>query len=113
VAASGVVITQVAFDTGHSSGIDGRLSAASILAVAVSSRCRDSCWAQSCPLPRAGLASNPSTGHYCDSGWSESCRALVVAVVVIHEPCCRTAITRMDRCGWRICCFTQTYVPLR
>src|SRR6201996_9537329 len=82
-AAIGVVITHVAFDTGHYGGVDGRLFGRFDLAVAVFFAL--SCfllWRSHAAAAR-GLASRPSTAHYLRSRVVRIMPAYLVAVVVI------------------------------
>src|SRR2546423_15414516 len=82
-AAIGVVITHVAFDTGHSSGVDGRLFGRFDLAVggffALSGFLL---WRSHAAAPR-GLAPRPATGHSLRSRVVRTMPAYIVAVVVI------------------------------
>src|SRR6202161_2073406 len=82
-AAIGVVITHVAFDTGHYSGIDGRLFGRFDLAVAVFFALSGFLLWRSHAAAARGLASRPSTGHYLRSRVVRIMPAYLVAVVVI------------------------------
>ena len=82
-AAIGVVITHVAFDTGHYGGIDGRLFGRFDLAVAVFFALSGFLLWRSHAAAARGLASRPSTGHYLRSRVVRIMPAYLVAVVVI------------------------------
>src|ERR1700761_720786 len=82
-AAIGVVITHVAFDTGHSNGIDGRLFGRFDLAVAVFFALSGFLLWRSHAAAARGLASRPSAGHYLRSRVVRIMPAYLVAVVVI------------------------------
>src|SRR6201990_145856 len=66
-AAIGVVITHVAFDTGHSGGVDGRLFGRFDLAVAVFFALSGFLLWRSHAAAARGLGSRPLTGHYLRS----------------------------------------------
>jgi peptidoglycan/LPS O-acetylase OafA/YrhL len=82
-AAIGVVITHVAFDTGHSSGFYGRLFGRFDLAVAVFFALSGFLLWRGHAGAARGLASRPSTGRYLRSRVVRIMPAYVVAVVVI------------------------------
>jgi len=82
-AAIGVVITHVAFETGHSSGFDGRLFGRFDLAVAVFFALSGFLLWRGHARAARGLASRPATGHYLRSRVVRIMPAYVVAVVVI------------------------------
>ncbi|MCV7092580.1 acyltransferase [Mycobacterium interjectum] len=82
-AAMGVVVTHVAFQTGHSSGVAGRLFGRFDLAVAVFFALSGFLlWRRHAAAAR-GLAPRPRTGHYLRSRAIRIMPAYVVAVVVI------------------------------
>jgi peptidoglycan/LPS O-acetylase OafA/YrhL len=110
-AAIGVVITHVAFDTGHSSGIDGRLFGRFDLAVAVFFALSGFLLWRSHAAAARGLASRPSTAHYLRSRVVRIMPAYVVAVVVIltllpdgNHPNLTVWLANLS--------LTQVYVPL-
>jgi peptidoglycan/LPS O-acetylase OafA/YrhL len=110
-AAIGVVITHVAFDTGHSSGIDGRLFGRFDLAVAVFFALSGFLLWRSHAAAARGLASRPSTGHYLRSRVVRIMPAYLVAVVVIltllpdgNHPNVTVWLANLS--------LTQVYVPL-
>jgi peptidoglycan/LPS O-acetylase OafA/YrhL len=82
-AAIGVVITHVAFQTGHSSGIDGRLFGRFDLAVAVFFALSGYLLWRGHAAAARELGPSPSTGHYLRSRVVRIMPAYVVAVVVI------------------------------
>src|ERR1700753_1797137 len=82
-AAIGVVITHVAFDTGHYGGGDGRLFGRFDLAVAVFFALSGFLLWRSHAAAARGLASRPSTSHYLRSRVVRIMPAYLVAVVVI------------------------------
>jgi len=82
-AAIGVVITHVAFQTGHSSGVDGRLYGRFDLAVAVFFALSGFLLWRGHAAAARGLGSRPSTGHYLRSRVVRIMPAYLVAVVVI------------------------------
>ena len=82
-AAIGVVITHVAFQTGHSSGADGRLFGRFDLAVAVFFALSGFLLWRGHAGAARGLGSRPSTGHYLRSRVVRIMPAYLVAVVVI------------------------------
>src|ERR1700737_996739 len=82
-AAMGVVVTHVAFQTGHSGGVAGRLFGRFDLAVAVFFALSGFLlWRGPAPAAR-DLGSRPRTGHYLRSRAVRIMPAYVVAVVVI------------------------------
>lgn len=82
-AAMGVVVTHVAFQTGHSSGIDGRLFGRFDLAVAVFFTLSGFLLWRAHAAAARDLARRPRTGHYLRSRLVRIMPAYVVAVVVI------------------------------
>src|ERR1700735_4364674 len=81
-AAIGVVVTHVAFDTGHSGGFDGRLFGRFDLAVAVFFALSGFLlWRRQAAAAR-GLAAPPSTGRYLRSRVVRIMPAYLAAVVV-------------------------------
>jgi peptidoglycan/LPS O-acetylase OafA/YrhL len=82
-AAIGVVITHVAFETGHSSGFDGRLFGRFDLAVAVFFALSGFLLWRGHARAARGLGSRPATGRYLRSRVVRIMPAYVVAVVVI------------------------------
>ncbi|MGA8331199.1 MAG: acyltransferase [Mycobacterium sp.] len=82
-AALGVVVTHVAFETGHSTGVDGRLFGRFDLAVAVFFTLSGFLLWRSHAAAARGLAPRPATGHYLRSRVVRIMPAYVVAVVVI------------------------------
>ena len=82
-AAIGVVITHVAFQTGHSSGVAGRLFGRFDLAVAVFFALSGFLLWRGHAAAARGLAPRPPTGHYLRSRVVRIMPAYLVAVVVI------------------------------
>src|SRR6201996_3728434 len=82
-AAIGVVVTHVAFQTGHSAGVDGRLFGRFDLAVAVFFALSGFLLWRGHAAAARGLGSRPSTGHYLRSRVVRIMPAYLVAVVVI------------------------------
>lgn len=82
-AAMGVVVTHVAFQTGHSSGATGRLFGRFDLAVAVFFALSGFLLWRGHAAAARGLAPRPVTGHYLRSRVVRIMPAYVVAVVVI------------------------------
>ncbi|RUP01005.1 MAG: acyltransferase [Mycobacterium sp.] len=82
-AAIGVVITHVAFQTGHSSGIDGRLFGRFDLAVAVFFALSGFLLWRGHAAAERDLKPRPRTGHYLRSRVVRIMPAYLVAVVVI------------------------------
>ncbi len=82
-AAIGVVVTHAAFQTGHSTGVDGRLLGRFDLAVAVFFALSGFLlWRGHVAVAR-GLGKRPATGHYLRSRVVRIMPAYLVAVVVI------------------------------
>jgi len=110
-AAIGVVITHVAFETGHSSGFDGRLFGRFDLAVAVFFALSGFLlWRRQAAAAR-GLAAPPSTGRYLRSRVVRIMPAYLAAVVVIltllpdgNHPSLTVWLANLS--------LTQVYVPL-
>jgi peptidoglycan/LPS O-acetylase OafA/YrhL len=110
-AAIGVVVTHVAFDTGHSSGVDGRLFGRFDLAVAVFFALSGFLLWRSHAAAARGLAPRPATGHYLRSRVVRIMPAYLVAVVVIltllpdgNHPNLTVWLANLS--------LTQVYVPL-
>jgi peptidoglycan/LPS O-acetylase OafA/YrhL len=82
-AAIGVVVTHVAFQTGHSSGVDGRLLGRFDLAVAVFFALSGFLLWRGHAAAERDLKPRPRTGHYLRSRVVRIMPAYVVAVVVI------------------------------
>lgn len=82
-AAMGVVVTHVAFQTGHSSGVPGRLFGRFDLAVAVFFALSGFLLWRGHAAAARGLGPRPRTGHYLRSRVVRIMPAYVVAVVVI------------------------------
>ncbi len=82
-AAMGVVVTHVAFQTGHSSGVSGRLFGRFDLAVAVFFTLSGFLLWRGHAAAARGLGARPRTGHYLRSRVVRIMPAYVVAVVVI------------------------------
>ncbi len=82
-AAIGVVITHVAFQTGHSSGISGRLWSRFDMAVAVFFALSGFLLWRSHAAAACGLRPAPPTGHYLRSRVVRIMPAYLVSVVVI------------------------------
>jgi peptidoglycan/LPS O-acetylase OafA/YrhL len=82
-AAIGVVVTHVAFQTGHSSGVDGRLLGRFDLAVAVFFALSGFLLWRGHAAAARDLGPRPRTGHYLRSRVVRIMPAYVVAVVVI------------------------------
>jgi len=110
-AAIGVVITHVAFQTGHSSGVDGRLFGRFDLAVAVFFALSGFLLWRGHAAAARGLGSRPSTGHYLRSRVVRIMPAYLVAVVVIL-----TLLPDADHPSLTVwlanLSLTQVYVPL-
>jgi peptidoglycan/LPS O-acetylase OafA/YrhL len=110
-AAIGVVITHVAFQTGHSTGIDGRLCGRFDLAVAVFFALSGFLLWRGHAAAARGLGSRPSTGHYLRSRVVRIMPAYLVAVVVIL-----TLLPDADHPNLTVwlanLSLTQVYVPL-
>lgn len=82
-AAIGVVITHVAFQTGHSSGISGRLWGRFDMAVAVFFALSGFLLWRGHAAAARGLRHTPPTGHYLRSRMARIMPAYLVSVVVI------------------------------
>src|SRR5271156_493267 len=110
-AAVGVVITHVAFQTGHSSGVAGRLFGRFDLAVAVFFALSGFLLWRSHAAAARGLASRPQTGHYLRSRVVRIMPAYVVAVAVILS-----LLPDADHASLTVwlanLTLTQIYVPL-
>jgi peptidoglycan/LPS O-acetylase OafA/YrhL len=109
-AAMGVVVTHVAFQTGHSSGVAGRLFGRFDLAVAFFALSGFLLWRGHAAAAR-DLGSRPRTGHYLRSRVVRIMPAYVVAVVVIL-----TLLPDADHASLTVwlanLTLTQIYVPL-
>jgi len=110
-AAIGVVITHVAFQTGHASGVDGRLFGRFDLAVAVFFALSGFLLWRGHAAAARGLGQRPSTGHYLRSRVVRIMPAYLVAVVVIL-----TLLPDADHPNATVwlanLSLTQVYVPL-
>lgn len=110
-AAMGVVVTHVAFQTGHSSGATGRLFGRFDLAVAVFFALSGFLLWRGHAAAARGLGSRPATGHYLRSRVVRIMPAYVVAVVVIL-----TLLPDADHASPTVwlanLTLTQIYVPL-
>jgi peptidoglycan/LPS O-acetylase OafA/YrhL len=110
-AAMGVVVTHVAFQTGHSSGATGRLFGRFDLAVAVFFALSGFLLWRGHAGAARGLGSRPATGHYLRSRVVRIMPAYVVAVVVIL-----TLLPDADHASPTVwlanLTLTQIYVPL-
>ena len=110
-AAIGVVVTHVAFQTGHSTGVDGRLFGRFDLAVAVFFALSGFLLWRGHAAAARGLGSRPSTGHYLRSRVVRIMPAYLVAVVVIL-----TLLPDADHPSLTVwlanLSLTQIYVPL-
>ncbi|BBZ11089.1 acyltransferase family protein [Mycobacterium branderi] len=110
-AAVGVVVTHVAFQTGHSSGVDGRLFGRFDLAVAVFFALSGFLLWRGHAAAARGLGPGPSTGHYLRSRVVRIMPAYVVAVVVIL-----TLLPDAEHASLTVwlanLSLTQVYVPL-
>ena len=82
-AAMGVVVTHVAFQTGHSSGVSGRLFGRFDLAVAVFFALSGFLLWRGHAAAARGIGTRPRTGHYLRSRVVRIMPAYLVAVVVI------------------------------
>ncbi len=82
-AAIGVVVTHAAFQTGHSTGVDGRLLGRFDLAVAVFFALSGFLLWRGHVAAAHGLRKRPATGHYVRSRVVRIMPAYLVAVVVI------------------------------
>jgi acetyltransferase len=110
-AAVGVVITHVAFQTGHSSGIDGRLFGRFDLAVAVFFGLSGFLLWRGHAAAARGLRHIPPTGHYLRSRVIRIMPAYLVAVVIILTllPDAETSSATVWLANLSL---TQIYVPL-
>jgi peptidoglycan/LPS O-acetylase OafA/YrhL len=110
-AAMGVVVTHVAFQTGHSSGVAGRLFGRFDLAVAVFFALSGFLLWRGHAAAARDLGSRPRTGHYLRSRVVRIMPAYVVAVVVIL-----TLLPDADHPSLTVwlanLTLTQIYVPL-
>nr|WP_156764206.1 acyltransferase [Mycobacterium sp. E3247] len=110
-AAMGVVVTHVAFQTGHSSGVTGRLFGRFDLAVAVFFALSGFLLWRGHAAAARGLQPRPRTGHYLRSRVVRIMPAYVVAVVVIL-----TLLPDADHASPTVwlanLTLTQIYVPL-
>jgi peptidoglycan/LPS O-acetylase OafA/YrhL len=110
-AAMGVVVTHVAFQTGHSSGAAGRLFGRFDLAVAVFFALSGFLLWRGHAAAARDLGSRPRTGHYLRSRVVRIMPAYVVAVVVIL-----TLLPDADHASPTVwlanLTLTQIYVPL-
>lgn len=110
-AAMGVVVTHVAFQTGNSSGVLGRLFGRFDLAVAVFFALSGFLLWRGHAAAARGLAPRPRTGHYLRSRAVRIMPAYVVAVVVIL-----TLLPDADHANLTVwlanLTLTQIYVPL-
>jgi peptidoglycan/LPS O-acetylase OafA/YrhL len=110
-AAIGVVITHVAFQTGHSSGLAGRLFGRFDLAVAVFFALSGFLLWRGHAATARGLGSSPSIGHYLRSRVIRIMPAYVAAVIVIL-----TLLPDADHPSLTVwlanLSLTQVYVPL-
>ena len=110
-AAMGVVVTHVAFQTGHSSGVAGRLFGRFDLAVAVFFALSGFLLWRGHAAAARDLGSRPRTGHYLRSRVIRIMPAYVVAVVVIL-----TLLPDADQASLTVwlanLTLTQIYVPL-
>jgi peptidoglycan/LPS O-acetylase OafA/YrhL len=109
-AAVGVVVTHVAFQTGHSSGITGRLFGRFDLAVAVFFGLSGFLLWRGHAAAARGLRSVPPTGHYLRSRIVRIMPGYLVAVVVILS---LLPDAKADLTVWLAnLSLTQIYVPL-
>ena len=110
-AAMGVVVTHVAFQTGHSSGVAGRLFGRFDLAVAVFFALSGFLLWRGHAAAARDLGSRPRTGHYLRSRVVRIMPAYVVAVIVIL-----TLLPDADHASPTVwlanLTLTQIYVPL-
>jgi peptidoglycan/LPS O-acetylase OafA/YrhL len=110
-AAAGVVVTHVAFQTGHSSGVAGRLFGRFDLAVAVFFALSGFLLWRGHAAAARTLGPRPLTGHYLRSRVVRIMPAYVVAVVVIL-----TLLPDADHASLTVwlanLTLTQIYVPL-
>ena len=110
-AAMGVVVTHVAFQTGHSSGVSGRLFGRFDLAVAVFFALSGFLLWRGHAAAARDLGSRPRTGHYLRSRVVRIMPAYLVAVVVILS-----LLPDSDHASLTVwlanLTLTQIYVPL-
>jgi len=110
-AAMGVVVTHVAFQTGHSSGVTGRLFGRFDLAVAVFFALSGFLLWRGHAAAARDLGSRPRTGHYLRSRVVRIMPAYLVAVVVILS-----LLPDSDHASLTVwlanLTLTQIYVPL-
>jgi len=110
-AAMGVVVTHVAFQTGHSSGASGRLYTRFDLAVAVFFALSGFLLWRGHAAAARGIEARPRTGHYLRARVVRIMPAYLVAVVVIL-----TLLPDADHAGATVwlanLTLTQIYVPL-
>lgn len=110
-AAIGVVVTHVAFQTGHTTGVDGRLLGRFDLAVALFFALSGFLLWRGHAAAVRGLRHTPPTGHYLRSRLVRIMPGYLVAVVVI-------LLLMPDAMGasftvwWANLTLTQIYVPL-
>ncbi|WP_375487344.1 acyltransferase family protein [uncultured Mycobacterium sp.] len=110
-AAIGVVVTHVAFQTGHSSGIDGRLFGRFDFAVAVFFALSGFLLWRGHAAAARGLGAPPATGRYLRSRVVRIMPGYVVAVVVIL--CLLPDADHASLTVWLAnLSLTQIYVPL-
>ncbi|AFM15047.1 putative acyltransferase [Mycolicibacterium chubuense NBB4] len=109
-AAIGVVVTHVAFQTGHTTGVTGRLLGRFDLAVAVFFALSGFLLWRGHAAAARGLRSRPSTAHYLRSRIVRIMPGYLVAVVVILT---LFPDTKPDLTVWLAnLTLTQIYVPL-
>jgi peptidoglycan/LPS O-acetylase OafA/YrhL len=109
-AAVGVVVTHVAFQTGHTGGVDGRLLGRFDLAVAVFFALSGFLLWRGHAAAARGLRPRPPTGHYLRSRIVRILPGYLVAVVVIL---CLLPEAKADLTVWLAnLTLTQIYVPL-
>ena len=110
-AAMGVCVTHVAFQTGHSSGVAGRLFGRFDLAVAVFFALSGFLLWRGHAAAARGLGSRPRTGHYLRSRVVRIMPAYLVAVVVVLS-----LLPDSDHASLTVwlanLTLTQIYVPL-
>lgn len=110
-AAMGVVVTHVAFQTGHSTGVDGRLLGRFDLAVAVFFALSGFLLWRGHAAAVRGLRQTPPTGHYLRSRLVRIMPGYLVAVVVILM-LMPDATGASPTVWWANLTLTQIYVPL-
>ncbi len=110
-AAVGVVVTHVAFQTGHSSGVGGRLFGRFDLAVAVFFALSGFLLWRAHAAAARGIGARPRTGHYLRSRVVRIMPAYLVAVVVVLS-----LLPDADHASLTVwlanLTLTQIYVPL-